>query len=214
VKPGTNGEWRHGGETETTFEAKTEAEKETLKQNTIDTAIELMENTQPNQSGSRTPHEALSDIIQEMESRGLPPVLDKNIDGIIESGHANSLSYNIRPYTVENGSLNTPNSPDDVERLLIKVHTDGKEAGLSFTESVEKQGEDDLIHVHDPVDKDKIHYEIRKAVEQAGFNVSQVKNGGHQRHWDHSVNYNVEVKVTRKTNIDLSSVKHLTQRTV
>lgn len=62
---------------------------------------------------------------------------------------------------------------------------------LRYRKWTERQGDDDTIDLHEPVDPQSLAPRIRAAFESLGLEVRKVEYAGAQQHWDDDVDYEV-----------------------
>lgn len=102
-----------------------------------------------------------------------------------------STGFSVAPARSWKNGVST-DIPDEVDWHIV---VSGKNAGLRYREYEEWHGErQGVMRMHDPIDPNSINPRIKKVFESLGMEVKEVKNTGHQLHWDDDVDYNIITK--------------------
>jgi len=195
VSPESGGNWKSPSNEETKRFTGDEEDEEDLLEQGCEYAREWMENHPCQRGETRDDIELLTDIFEAVHQEGLEIQHDKDVRGVVRSGVSDQTSHNIRMFEIvgEDETVGV-HSLEDADALLFHIGIDGYQSPLRYRKSKESRG-DDTITVHDPVNQSKLHPYFMRAFESIGFSEVQVANGGHQRHWDHSISYGIQTEV-------------------
>ena len=160
----------------------------------MDEAFDIMEGTQASRDGSkRSAVEVLTDLHEALAEHGLVAQHDANKRGWTKK--KGFTGFSLRALSGSPEDYDTIRNPQKADLLWVNLSVDGKESGLSYTESKEVQGED-VITVHDPCRPEKLCSSVRRSLEDVGFSeVHNVRKTGHQTHYDYSTDYSAVVGV-------------------
>ena len=160
----------------------------------MDEAFDIMEGTQASRERSkRSAVEYLTDLHEALAEHGLVAQHDAKKRGWTTG--MGSTGFSLRALSGSPEDHETTRNPQEADLLWVNLSVDGKESGLSYTESVEMQ-DDDVITLHDPCQPEKLCSSVRRSLEDVGFGeVHNVRKTGHQTHWDYSTDYSAVVGI-------------------
>lgn len=207
VKPYTNGDWKPDWSSDETksFEGRGH-DCEELLADAEQYARNWMEDHPCDRGdGDRDAIELLTDFFEALREEGLVMQHDASVDGWKDPGHMDSTSHNVRPiiHDEEDEALKGADDPREADVLDIGIRLDGKLSGLSYREYTEVDSNGERRQMHDPEDPEALHDDIERAAHALGFEDLTIRGGGHQKHWDHAISYNLVAFIPDGFDLDL-----------